>query len=215
VGYGCALALKWKTQKWHRTSWYSNEGLPISFWGETHMGALGGLLIKKPLYFDNYVTGVLYREFVCMQDIERTEARINRIKAFDDLLSLMHIEIGPIRSEGRLTYENLILTLWANHHLNMGGKPNSPHPLAMEQFGRLFNELWQPGAQPRQISNTTREIFLGWLADRSDLATFEISERMAPALEWLFVKIGKELGSVKKKDLDPRFITLFLFTEHQ
>ena len=215
VGYGCALALKWKTQKWHRTSWCSKEGLPISFWGETHMGALGGLLIKKPLYFDNYVTGVLYREFVCMQDIERTEARIDRIKAFDNLLCLMHVEIGPTRSEGLLTYENLILTLWANHHLNMGGKPNAPHPLTMEQFGRLFNELWQPGVRPRQISNTTRGIFLGWLAHRSDLAAFEISERMAPALEWLFVKIEKELGSVKKKDLDPRFITLFLLTEHQ
>ncbi|MGD9247282.1 MAG: DUF6178 family protein [Desulfobacteraceae bacterium] len=215
VGYGCALALKWKTEKWHRTSWFSNEGLPIGFWGETHMGALGGLLIKKPLYFDNYVTGVLYREFACIQDIERTQDRIDRIKAFDDLLCLMNVKIGHFRSEELLTYENLILTLWANHHLNMGKEPNFPQPLTMEQFGRLFDELWQPGSQPRQISNSSREIFLGWLAERSDLTTFEISQRMAPALEWLFEKIEKELGSVKKKDLDPRFISLFLFAEDQ
>ena len=213
VGYGCALTLKWQTEKWYSSSWSANLGLPISFWGETYMGVLGGLLIKKPLYFDNYATGILYREFACMADIETTQDSINRIRAFDDLLSMMSMDLGQMRIEGLLTYENLLLTSWANHHLNMGGNPNTPRPLAMAQFRQLFKELWQTKTTPRKISNTAREIFLGWLSDRSSLTELEISERMAPALEELFVKIEKELGSVKQADLDPRFITLFLFAE--
>ena len=109
-----------------------------------------------------------------------------------------------------LTYENLLLTLWANYHLNMNGKAKSPRPLNMEQFRRFFDELWQPGSEPRNISDTMRQLFLGWLADNSGLSPDDISQRMAPALEQLFVKIENELGSVKKKDLDKRFITLFL-----
>lgn len=210
VGYGCALALKWRAQKWHHASWYANEGLPLSFWGETFMGVLGGLLIKKPLYYDNYVTGVLYREFASFEDIQETETRLNHVIAFDDLLSLMNVEISPQQNEGMITYENVLLTLWANHHLNIEGKKKSPQPLTMDQFRRFFNELWVPDTEPRKITDTMREIFLGWLEISSGLAADDISERMAPALEQLFVHIESELGRVKKKDLDPRFISMFL-----
>lgn len=210
VGYGCALSLKWRTEKWHRASWSKDQGLPINFWGETFMGPLGGLLIKKPLYHDNYTTGVLFREFESLEDIEKTETIINRIIAFDDLLSLIDIEISHPQGEGLLTYENLLLTLWANHHLNIPGNAKKAKPLTMAQFRQLFDELWHPGNTPPKISNTIRELFLGWLTDSSGLTSDEISQRMAPALEQLFVKIENELGSVKKKDLDKRFITLFL-----
>lgn len=210
VGYGCALNLKWKTEKWQRTSWYHHQGLPLNFWGEVFMGVLGGLLIKKPLCFDNYKTGSLYREFSGLLDIETTEARLNTIIAFDDLLSIMDIEIGPPQSHGLLTYENLLLTLWANHYLNTDGSAKAPQALTLEQFKRLDKELWRHGPRPRKISDTMREIFLGWLSDRSGLTPLDISERMATALEQLFKNIEAELGNVTQKDLDPRFISLFL-----
>jgi hypothetical protein len=212
VGYGCALALKWRAEKWHRASWANNQSLPISFWGERFLGPLGGLLIKRPLYHDNFATGVLYREFASLEDIDTTEVIINRIIAFDDLLSLMNIEVGTSGGEDFLTYENLLLTLWANYHLNITGNVNSFQPLSMEQFGRFFDELWLPGSRPRKISDTMKELFLGWLAHSSGLSLDDISQRMAPALEKLFVIIENELGSVKREDLDKRFITLFLFT---
>jgi hypothetical protein len=211
VGYGCALALKWRAVKWHRASWADNQGLPISFWGERFLGPLGGLLIKRPLYYDNFATDVLYREFACLEDIDTTEIIINHIIAFDDLLSLMNIEIEPFEGEDLLTYENLLLTLWANYHLNITGKPNSFQPLDMEQFGRFFDELWLPGRRPRKISDTMKELFLGWLAHSSGLPPDDISQRMAPALENLFFIIENELGSVEKENLDKRFIRLFLF----
>lgn len=215
VGYGCALSLKWRAEKWHNASWYADCGLPISFWGERLMGVLGGLLLKKPLYHSDYERGELYREFAELSEIDHTEGQLNQMIAFDDLLSLMGIEIGSLRSDLLVTYENLLLTLWANHYLNMEGDPKSPRLLNKEQFGRLFKEMWQEGTQPRRIKDAVREIFLGWLADSSGLTPYQISERMAPALELLFGKIENELGAVQRKDLDPRFITLFLFDPMQ
>jgi hypothetical protein len=211
VGYGCALSLKWRADKWHKASWYAHCGLPISFWGEHLTGILGGLLLKKPLYYNQYEEGELYREFVTLAEIDESETQLNQMIAFDDLLSLMAIEIGTLRSDLLVTYENLLLTLWANHYLNMEGDPQSPRLLNKAQFGRLFDEIWQEGTQPRKISDAIREIFLNWLADTSGLTPYEISDRMAPALERLFGRIEDELGAVRKKDLDPRFNTLFLF----
>ncbi len=210
VGFGCALSLKWRADKWHAASWYANAGLPISFWGEHLMGVLGGLLLKKPLCYSAYAAGELYREFATLAEIEDARAQLNRMIAFDDLLSLMGVEIGRLRNDLLLTYENLLLTLWANHYLDMGTDPRMPVLLNREQFARLFNELWEEDARPRKISNAIREIFLGWLADSSGLRRYEISERMAPELEQLFGKIESELGEVKPEDLDPRYITLFL-----
>jgi hypothetical protein len=56
-----------------------------------------------------------------------------------------------------------------------------------------------------------RERFLGWLARRSGLHDYEISERMSMALEQLFQHIEKELGGVDPRDLNPNYIYLFLF----
>ncbi len=73
VGYGAALELKWQAQGWVKESWFMSNKLPLGFWGEAWLGVLGGLLIKKPLFFDNYQTGVLYREFRSLADIQTTQ----------------------------------------------------------------------------------------------------------------------------------------------
>jgi hypothetical protein len=209
LGYGCALALKWKADKWRHDSWFEKQGLPLSFWGESWLGVLGGLLIKRPLYYDNYATGVLYREFATYEDILNTQAVLKSIMAFDDILALMKIE--PPRSYDTLTSQNLILTLWANHHLEMADDPKRVHPLTLQQFRAFFNELWEPDAGPRRIGRQVQERFLGWLARRSGLHDYEISERMGMALEQLFHQIEKELGGVDPRDLNPNYIYLFLF----
>ncbi len=209
VGYGCALALKWKADKWRRDSWFEKQGLPLSFWGEAWLGVLGGLLIKRPRFYDNYTTGVLYREFATYEDIEHTETVLANIIAFDDLLSLMAIE--PPRSYDILTLQNLILTMWANHYLDMDGDPKAVHPLTLLQFRDFFKALWEPGSGPRRVRRHMREHFLGWLAHCSGLHDYDISERMGPTLEQLFKQVESELGGVDTRDLNPNFIYLFLF----
>jgi hypothetical protein len=174
---------------------------------------LGGLLIKKPLYFDNYKTGVLYGEFVSIDEIRQTEREFNQIKAADELLSLLDINLDNPSDYGFLTYKNLILTLWARHYLGLS--TNSPTPLALEKFRSFYENLFPQELapeidQPRHIPKAMKKSFLNWLSAQTGLKDFEITERVGQTFEDLFIEIESEFGRVASKNLDPRYIQLFL-----
>jgi hypothetical protein len=209
VGYGLALELKWRTEKWRGKSWFEKEGLLLSFWGKDWLGVLGGLLIKKPLFYDNYKTGVLYREFISMEDIKETENVLNEIIAFDDLLSRMTIKPEPV-ADGFITYKNLVLTLWVSHYL---GLPEEPLSITLDEFNLFFDDLWAGKDKPRKTSLSMKKLFLNWLSDRTGLTPREISQSLGQTLENLFNELESEYGEVSKKDLDPRYISLFLIVK--
>lgn len=207
TGYGLALELKWRAEGWHAKSWFAKQGLPLNFWGEEWLGVLGGLLIKKPLFFDNYKTGVLYREFNSTAEILKTGNMISEIIAFDELLSLMIIEFEPLSNYRFLTHENLILTLWARQYLGLTEKLV---PITLDKFKSFFGALWEGKGEKRKIKISKKESFLKWLSDKTGFEPFEISQRLGQAFEHLFGDIENELGQVSTKDLDPRLIHLFL-----
>ncbi len=213
VGFGSALNLKWRAEKWLSKCWFAPNGLRLTFWGEQWLGVLGGLLLKKPLYYDNYKTGVLYREFLSLDDIEAMEDIFNQVKAVDDLLSLMPIDLERPSSYGFLTYKNLILTLWAGHCLKLPVKKLKP--LDPKKFIPFLENLLpgQPDsgtANPRKVPAVMKSRFLDWLAANTGLKDFEITERLGGTLENLFEEIENELGNVNVDDLDPRYVQLFL-----
>ena len=206
VGYGLALELKWQVARWRKTCWFEKEGLRLSFWGTEWMGVLGGLLIKRPLFYDNYATGVLYREFGSTDDIQITKHVIDQVVAMDELLGSMNVALVEL-ADGLLTWKNLLLTLWVRHYLGLAAEPA---PLDRDEFKRFFNDLWTTRGKPRQIRLAIKESFLNWLANQSGRADYEISQKLAQTLESLFSEIESELGRVAGQDLDPRFIQLFL-----
>ncbi|MBW2681439.1 MAG: hypothetical protein JRD01_11975 [Deltaproteobacteria bacterium] len=206
VGYGIALELKWKAEKWREKSWFEKQGLLLSFWGEQWLGVLGGLLIKKPLFFDNYKTGVLYREFMSMEDIRAADNVLSEIILFDDLFSLMAINPEPV-TDRFLTYKNFILTLWARDYLGLSGEIE---PLRLDEFKRLFDDLWANKKKPYKIRRSMKESFLSWLSERTGFANYEISRKLGHTLENLFSEIQNEYGDVSSKDFDPKYIDLFL-----
>ena len=55
--------------------------------------------------------------------------------------------------------------------------------------------------------------FLKWLSDQSGLDAYQISQRLGQPLENLFKEIETEYGEVDGKDLDPRYVHLFLLEE--
>lgn len=206
VGFGLALELKWRAERWLKKSWFSSEGLLLGFWGEEWMGVLGGLLIKKPLFYDNYKTGELYREFISIDDIKKTGTMLNEIIAFDELFSLISIEPDPA-TKGYLTYKNFILTLWARHTL---GLSEELIPLTFDEFRGFFDDLWAGKEQPRKTSLSIKESFLDWVSSKTKLVHYEISQRLGQSFENLFSEIESEYGNVPRNDLDPRHIHLFL-----
>jgi hypothetical protein len=212
AGYGRVLKLKWRAQRWQRSSWYHSKGLPLTYWDELRMGVLGGLMIKKPLFFDNYETGVLYREFESSEDIEKTADALEKIMAMDRLLSLLKIDDPFPASEHLLTYKNTLLTLWARNFL---GLPETLTPISVKIFGPFYRELFdrepvlQNNACPK-VPTEMKRTFINWLLQGTGLARHEMSKSLEGMFEELFNEIENEYTMVTQKDLDPRFVNLFL-----
>jgi hypothetical protein len=213
VGFGRVLDLKWQAEKWVDQSWFAGAGLRLTFWGEQWLGVLGGLLLKKPLFYDNYQSGVLYREFNRQEDIQATEDIFNQIMTVDKLLSQLNFQLAHPASYGFLTYKNLVLTLWARQYLKIPTRPLQSVPLS--DFKPFFDELL-PGrpdsgaAKPHTVPQAMKNHFLNWLAADTGLKDFEITQRLGRTFEDLFTDIENELGRVAAQDLDPRYIQMFL-----
>jgi hypothetical protein len=212
-GFGVALKLKWRAEKWLAKCWFAQADLRLTFWGEQWMGVVGGLLVKKPLYYDNYQSGVLYREFASVEDIRESEAIFDQVVAVDDLLSVMNIEMDPPARYGFLTYKNLLLTLWARQDRRLKGEKLKP--LTRKQFVPFFEKLLpQPiesgVPEARKIPDEMKTAFLNWLAAETGLKDYEITDRLGQTFEDLFNEIESEYGRVAAADIDPRFVHLFL-----
>ena len=203
VGYGKALALKWRARRWRKGAWFGKKGLPLSFWDEAWMGVVGGLLLEKPLFFDNYRTGVIYREFASLADIRSTRTSLDAVIALDDLLGRMDL---PVVKNRFITYKRLFLTLWARNWLDL---PQEMAPIGLDRFKTFFNALWTPGGAERRIRDDMKADFLGWAAEKSGKEKADIADRLGTVLTDLFASIASEYGAVAGSDLDPRWIHLF------
>jgi len=212
LGFGYALRLKWRADRWYRKSWFQQQGLALTFWDETWMGVLGGLLIKKPRYFDETWEDQRYREFTAMTDITETDAALGRIIAMDELLNRMSIDLQH-SSDVFLTYKNLILTRWArdDRELSPEVKPIELSLFRSFYADRLFasQKSKRPGASA-QIRLSAKQSFLDWMIRLSGLSGEDIMARIGPTLDELFAEIESELGRVDPENLDPRFVSLFL-----
>jgi hypothetical protein len=179
------------------------------------MGVVGGLLVKKPLFYDNYKTGVLYREFASLEDIRQTEAVFNQVVAVDELISLMNFKLGSPSRYGFLTYKNLLLTLWARHFRRLRG--DKLKPLTLKQFRPFFEKLL-PGPVDsdselaRKIPVKMKTAFLNWLSFETGLKDYEIADRLGKTFEDLFNELENEYGLVAAEQIDPRFVHLFLLS---
>lgn len=211
VGYTLCLELKWKAEKWRSKSWFAKNGLSLSFWDEEWVGVLGGLLIKKPLFYANYkTTGLFYKDFSSIEDIKKTDKALNEIIAFDGFLSLMTIKFEAATNRN-ITYKNLILTLWSRNYL---GLSDNPVPLTLDELKTFFDDLFISDESAktgfRKTAVSMKESFLNWASEKTSLNIYEITQRIGQSLEDIFNSMESEYGAVAKQDLDPKYIYLFL-----
>lgn len=207
VGFGLAMGLKWRAKNWYEQSWFLRNDLPLGFWDEDGLGLLGGLFLKKPLYYDNFETsGQLYREFATLAEIRRVREGLDQLIAFDRLLSVMPIRLRPV-SGLLLTYRSLLLTLWARAYLGM---EEVLEPLSLAEFLPFYTALWDKKGAAVRVRAQMKGHFLNWLSERTGLEESEISEGIGGGLERLFEKLESEFGQVGAAELEPRHIYLFL-----
>ncbi len=220
TGYGLAVKLKQQAEKWRDKSWFKQRDLPLSFWGEEGLGVLGGLMIKRPLFFDNYETGMLYREFASLADMARAENTLSEVMALDTLFS--QIAIDPVLFPDHfLTHKNFLLTLWARHYQHL---PRELAPISLEAFTSFFEVLFnRKGAtdpvgseeggnrgKTGTIGDAMKASFLKWLSTETGLSNFQMTQELGQTFENLFTDIETEYGRVLAKDIEPRYVTLFL-----
>ncbi len=223
AGYGLALELKWRAEKFRKKSWFEENGQTIGFWGEKRFGVLGGLLLKRPLFFDNFITGKLYRDFSSLADIEITEKALSEIIRLDELFSKMTFK--PVHfSDHFLTYKNFLLTLWARNQL---GLSKEPIPVPMDQFKLFFEMIFcqthlpekadisETVHGPGRIAVAEKTKFVEWISDETGLTCSEATTRYGSIFEELFREIENEYGKVPVKNLDPRYVRLFLLQKKQ
>jgi hypothetical protein len=211
LGYSQAADLKQEAEEWVTTSWFAQNGLPLTFWGETWLGVVGGLLLKRPLFYDNYRTGKLYREFASLKDIHRARQQLHQVQVFDRLLGRMGVERPPRRRFGHLTYKSVLLTLWARSAL---GLAEAVRPIALDAFIRFWESLFEAG-QPdktggRMIRPACPQAFQQWLGRRAKQKAQDLEAAIGPAVTALFEELQAEYGRVSAEALDLRYINHFL-----
>jgi hypothetical protein len=210
VGYGSALELKWKAEKWIKQSWFGKQSLDLGFWGEDWGGTLEGLLKKKPLFHTGMPGSEPYREFRTLEEIAAYQHVLDGVIATDDLLSLLFPKSPtafPVDAYQPVTFKNLVLTCWARHHLKISG---DVEPLTMEQLKILFESLWKKPAKHHRIDPGMKQAFIDWLQLRSGMRAEELKNTPTSTLDFLFVELEQEYGAVSQEDLDPRYIKHFL-----
>lgn len=212
LGYGRALELKWRSRRWLQSSWFGARNRSLAFWGEQWMGVLGGVLIKRPLYYDNYQGGTLYRGFQSTADIRHTAEILTQIMAMDALLRHINPTLPDLPAGRPLTFKNLLLTGWARHWLELA---DMAEPIEAKRFIPFFEALFSgtvisSDAAPKKVDPGMKRSFLNWLRDRSGLSGQKVSTDLGNSLEILFNELEEEYGCVTSTDLDPRYVRHFL-----
>jgi hypothetical protein len=202
VGFGAALALRWKTEKWLKTNWFVRQGLGLDFWDDTWAGMLKGLLKKRPLLYSDASQIDPYVEFRTLEDVMQCQAEIEMMIAADNLLSSLfppgHLP-RPDQAVPSLTYKSLLLTCWARHRL---GLPENGQPISEEELKGFLSEPF--------FSAEAKQAFRDWLESRSGLTPGNIDQQVGVLIERLFEEIEEEYGTVSPENLDARYVKHFL-----
>ncbi len=212
TGAALVMQLKWRAEHWRRTSWCRSQGEHLTFWGESWLGLLGGLLLDRPKFYEPSSSGARYREFKTQADVVEADRALGQLTALDHLLAQMARPMPTVAEFSFLTYKNLLLTLWARSILELpatdAGVAAISIPLA--DFKKFYAALWATRRGRRTIAGAQKTAFLNWAAHASRQAPGDLSDRLGSVFEALFDEIESEMATVSPTALDPRHIHLFL-----
>jgi hypothetical protein len=204
TGSRAGIKLKTRADKWFSNSFMKKSRLPLSFLGEEYLGVIGGLLLDRPLFFDNYARGELYRNFTCPADIGQTDRILGQVIALDEVLGNLSVDMTSFK-QGILTYKTLILTLWAKNRM---GLPSTLEPIDVNEFKDFFKALFTPCIPARDNQIQLNDLVY-WTSEATGMAESDLT-RFYEVLSRLIQELESEYASVDPKNIDPRFIPHFL-----
>ncbi|MBU1345075.1 MAG: hypothetical protein KKE44_22620 [Proteobacteria bacterium] len=210
TGSRAGIKLKTKAADWFKKSYMNKSKLPLSFLGEDYLGVAGGLFLDRPLYYDNYAKGFLYRNFKSLSDISQTRQSLEQIIAIDTILGKLDADIQSFK-QGILTYKTLILTLWAKDRLNLAP---TLEPIEIKAFKDFFIALFSK-ADPKDPGQIQLNDMILWTSEATGIKEADLPERFCEVLTDLINELEAEYSTVDPKNIDPRYISHFLLKKNK
>jgi len=204
-GSRAGIKLRTKAINWFKQSFMNKSSLPLSFLGEDYLGVVGGLFLDRPLYYDNYAAGKLYRDFKSISDITQTSKALEQVIVLDTFLGKLDVDINSFE-EGVLTYKTLILTLWAKDRLKLAP---TLRPIDIRIFKKFFIALFsKPG--PDEIDQIQLKDLVLWTSEVTGMSEAGFEKAFHEILSDLIKELEAEYSFVDPENIDPRFFPHFL-----
>jgi len=212
AGFGLALNLKWKAERWLKECWFHEAGLEPSFWGEAWGGALTGLLKRRPLFYCGKESQSGFRNFKTLPELSSTDNILDVLDILDRLMAYLTKQYpldSPDSGSFHLTFYQLLFTLWARQLLAL--KPGF-EALSSEEAKAFLNLLRSGDATPPYRMFGFEERFLRAFASPELDSMDSASEKLEGALTQTWQDFSDEMEFVATDAFDAKYSQYILIT---
>ena len=212
AGFGLALDLKWKADRWLKTCWFHETGLETFFWGREWGGMLKGLLKSRPLFYCGDESESGYRHFQSLSDLSTAAETLLHLECLDGLMASLtkqHPLDSPDSGPFDLTFYPLLFTLWARQLLDL---PPGFDAISLEQ-ARAFFSLLRAGdtAPPYRMFGFEERFLKAFDAPASGPASGS-SKSLEDALSLVWRDFSNEMEMVPTDAVNAKYSKYILIT---
>jgi hypothetical protein len=212
AGFGLALDLKWKAERWLKESWFHGAGLEASFWGQEWGRTLAGILNKRPLYYMGDESPNGFRHFQSLSDLSSATEILDLLDGLDSLMAEL-TKVYPLDVSDSLfldiTFYQLLFTLWARQLLDL--EPGFKG-VSLKQAKDFLNLLRAGDSEPpyRMFGFEERFLKAFEMPDPSHI----VSENQENALARTWRDFSDEMEMVPTDALDAKYSQYILITAY-
>jgi hypothetical protein len=206
VGFGLALELKWEAERWLKDSWFYNQGMNFTFWGDNWGETLAGIVSRKPSLYTGLRQGEEYKDFESLTELKTCRQLLHRLKLLDKVLEQLaeHYPLDEkIIQNPRLTFHPLLFNIWARKILKI--QP-SFSGVSLEEAKNFFRLLRTGDKNPPFRMPGFKEAFIqDFISFFNDLGP-KPKGTLKNILSVIWREFREEYERVPVDDLDERFM---------
>ncbi|MBI4775075.1 MAG: hypothetical protein HY788_13015 [Deltaproteobacteria bacterium] len=209
LGFSAVLDLKWKAEKWWKSSWAHGQGLSLSFWDRSLEGMLQGLFRKRPLRYDAASESQPFVDFDSVEEVQACDRKLDTLEALDAFLEASCRQPIPDgeREDPFFTYKRCLYTIWARSSLDLDPVLS---PLTASDLNRFFDRMAEAGGEVSAWSGPeVMDAFFDALKAHMPQLSSDHWRRVRAVYKELLDSVRDAFGKVKRADLDARYVDLF------
>lgn len=212
AGFSQALELRWKAERWVKSSWFDQNDFDNDFWGEEWSGMLEGILLLKPLLYTGKKGKALYRDFISLEEINQADTVLNRMIVLDKLLEAIIPDNNLEQLTGEyteLTFYQLIFTFWVRGLCDL--EPTLKQ-LSRNEAQTVFQTLRTGEESPPYKMDKYKKEFISGLISRVTVSEDDNFTFIEETLNLIWSEFIDEYAVISISDLDPRYSRFVLIS---